>query len=43
MTMDAADLSPPPNAAGVKHKGEAKTSRIPIRIAIESIQWSCPA
>jgi lipoic acid synthetase len=37
MTMDAADLPPPPNAAGVKHKGEAKTSRIPVRIAIQAI------
>jgi lipoic acid synthetase len=25
-------VAPPPNAAGLKHKGDAKTSRIPIKL-----------
>src|ERR1700694_3720423 len=37
MTRDAAAPSPRPTAAGAKHKGEPKTSRIPVRIAIEPI------
>jgi lipoyl synthase len=30
--MDPLDLSPAANAAGVKHKGDAKTARIPIKV-----------
>ena len=26
------DILPPANRAGIKHKGDAKTARIPIRI-----------
>jgi lipoic acid synthetase len=31
---DSTTAPPPTNAAGVKHKGEAKTSRIPIKVAV---------
>jgi lipoyl synthase len=32
MTTDAVPPAPPANAAGIKHKGDAKTARIPIKV-----------
>ena len=32
LTTTAPEVSRPTNAAGVKHKGEGKTARIPIKV-----------